>query len=616
MPDTHSPLDPPAQPKPPIPDGLKKDTKRRATGKQVNGADTGATSSPGPFEVNEKGVYYLGRDRDGNPKKMWLCSLLDIVARTRDDRGRGWGRLLRWIDSDGVTHMWSMPVGSLYGDAAAVLSELADCGLDVATERAAREPLMKYIRSSPCTRRARCVSRLGWHGAVYVTPTEIIGQQEEQSELVVFQNAHVIEPAFSTAGTSKDWRNHVAALASGNSRMMFALCVAFAGPMLEPAGAESGGFHLRGVSSTGKSTALKLGASVYGNPQRYCHLWRATANGLEGIAAIHNDGVLILDELGQVNAHEAGESAYMLANGLGKARAARDGTARRAAEWRLIFLSAGEESLSAMMAQVGRKPTAGQEIRLADFDADAGANMGAFEVLHGHLTPKALAAALKDGADCYYGSVGADWLRWLVQERSKLVTVISNGVRNFVEDYAEAEGGQVERVARRFGLVAIAGELATQAGMTGWKPGDALTAVEKCFRSWLESFGGGTTNREARALLAQVKGFFEAHGASRFEDVNATDNQRINNRAGFHRVLNGRREFLVLPQVFKTEVCKGFDLRFATKVLRQHDWLIPGSDGRNQQKPRIPAIDGTAWTYVISEELWEYADGATSGSEE
>ena len=41
----------------------------------------------------------------------------------------------------------------------------------------------------------------------------------------------------------------------GNSRMVFALSVAFAGPLIEPAGEDSGGFHLRGVSSTGKSTA-------------------------------------------------------------------------------------------------------------------------------------------------------------------------------------------------------------------------------------------------------------------------------------------------------------------------------------------------------------------------
>ena len=64
----------------------------------------------------------------------------------------------------------------------------------------------------------------------------------------------------------------------------------------------------------------------------------------------------------------------------------------------MLFLSAGEESLSALMAQVERKPTAGQEIRLADFDADAGEGMGVFESLNGFERPAALASALKDAA--------------------------------------------------------------------------------------------------------------------------------------------------------------------------------------------------------------------------
>jgi uncharacterized protein (DUF927 family) len=450
------------------------------------------------------------------------------------------------------------------------------------------------------------VDRLGWHGSVYVVPSETIGERTEQ---VVFQNIHAIEPAFSTAGTVEDWRDNVATMARGNSRMVFALSVAFAGPLLEPAGEDSGGFHLRGPSSTGKSTGLRLAASVWGNPSRYCRLWRATANGLEGLACLHNDGVLILDELGQVDPREAGEAAYMLANGRGKARAARDGTARQSATWRSLFLSAGEESLSMLMAHVGRKPTIGQEIRLADFDADAGKGMGAVESLNGCDTSAALIEKLKDAASRYYGTVGEKWLRWLVGNRPKLATFISDGVRQFAKEYAPTDSkgkidGQIERVARRFALVAVAGELATHAGLTGWIEGEAERAVGRCFKAWLESFGGGTINKEAGSVLARVKEFFEPYGESRFQDSTSTENQHISSRAGFFRVTDGKREYLVLPEVFKGEVCKGFDPRAAVKVLRAHGWLIPDSDG-NTQKPRLPGI-GTPRVYVIGAKMWEH----------
>ena len=261
--------------------------------------------------------------------------------------------------------------------------------------------------------------------------------------------------------------------------------------------------------------------------------WRATANGLEGLASLHNDGLLILDELSQCEPNEAGEAAYLLANGQGKARARRNGTARASLRWRLLFLSAGEESLAALMARTGRKTNAGQEVRLADFDADAGVGLGAFEALNGCASPAALSLALKDAATRYHGAAGVVWLRAVVNDRDKLADLITGGVRQFVaENTPSGAAGQVLRVAQRFGLVAVACELATHYEVTGWVEGEATQAASRCFAAWLDSFGGAG-NREDRVLLAQVRGFFEAHGASRFEDMGASIDQRVINRAGF-----------------------------------------------------------------------------------
>ena len=493
----------------------------------------------GRFEVSPHGVFFIGTDKDGNElSPRWMCSPLYVMAMTRDAKSGEWGRLLEWWDDDQVRHQWAMPLELLQGDGSDVRRELARLGLSIAPSKAARDLLASFLQVWPVQARARCVERLGWHGAVYVTPAESIGQDDE---IVVFQNAHALEPAFSVSGTAEEWRHSVAALASGNSRLVFALSVAFAGALADVVGEDSGGFHLRGGSSSGKSTALKAAASVWGDPSTYPRLWRATANGLEGLAALHNDGLLILDELSQIDPKEAGEAAYLLANGQGKARASRTGAARQAARWRLLFLSAGEESLTALMARAGRKANAGQEIRLADIEADAGVGMGAFEMLHNQPSPAALALAVKDAAIRYHGAVGLAWLRCIVADRSKLADFIADGIRQFVEECTPSDAaGQVLRVARRFALVAVAGELASHYGLTGWQEGEAINAACKCFAVWLEAFGG-SGNREERAMLAQVRAFFEAHGASRFEDMTATSDQRIPNRAGLlsHRCQRG-----------------------------------------------------------------------------
>jgi len=502
-----------------------------------------------------------------------------------------------------VRHQWAMPSELLQGDGIEVRRELARQGLSISPIKAARELLAIYIQVWPVDERARCVGRLGWHGGTYVLPHESVGQN---SERVVFQNACGVEPAFAVAGTTIEWRDHVASLAQGNSRLQFAVSTAFAGALLGFAGEPSGGFHFTGPSSTGKTTALKVGASVWGKPEEpdpYWRSWRATTNGLESLAALHNDGLLILDEINEADPREVGEAAYLLANGQGKSRATRMGTARPSASWRLLFLSSGEESLSIFMARAGLKPTAGQEIRLAEIGADAGAGLGAFENLHGFADGAAFVSALKDAASLYHGAVGAEWLQVLVRDKAKLDTVLRDGIRQFVAEFVpKGAAGQVERVARRFGLVAVAGEIATSYKLTGWNEGESITAVGKCFVAWLDGFGG-TGNREERALLAQVRSFFGANGASRFQDTSIED-QRIINRAGFFRsASDGQREYLVLPGCFRGEVCAGFDPKSAAKILRERGWLLTGSD-RATQKVRLPGMVPT-WVYVFGARMWE-----------
>ena len=560
----------------------------------------------GRFEVSPRGVFFIGTDRDGNElSPRWICSPLSVVAMTRDAKSGEWGRLLEWRDDDQVRHQWAMPLELLQGDGADVRRELARLGLSIAPAKASRDLLASYLQVWPVRARARCVERLGWHGAVYVTPAESIGQADE---IVVFQNTHALEPAFAVSGTAEEWRDSVAAMAAGNSRLVFALSVAFAGALADMVCEDSGGFHLRGGSSSGKTTALKAAASVWGSPNAYPRLWRATANGLEGLAALHNDGLLILDELSQIDPKEAGEAAYLLANGQGKARASRTGTARQSARWRLLFLSAGEESLTALMARAGRKANVGQEIRLADIAAVAGAGMGAFEVLHDQASPAALALAVKDAAIKHHGAAGLAWLRAIVTHRADLADWIEGSIKQFVQEATPKDAaGQVSRVARRFALVASAGELASHYGLTGWQHGEATNAARKCFVAWLDSFGG-TGNREERAMLDQVRAFFEAHGASRFAPLDSpfpNGEQRTINRAGFVRTTaDGVREFMVLPEAFKREVCAGFDAKAVTAALIQAGWIAPGGDGRATQKPRIPGI-GTTRCYIFTSRMWD-----------
>jgi hypothetical protein len=70
----------------------------------------------------------------------------------------------------------------------------------------------------------------------------------------------------------------------------------------------------------------------------------------------------------------------------------------------LLFLSSGEVSLADKMAEIGKRSKAGQEVRLVDIPADAGAGKGAFEELHGAVSAGAFAEELRQATQQYYGA--------------------------------------------------------------------------------------------------------------------------------------------------------------------------------------------------------------------
>ena len=562
-----------------------------------------ANNDNGRFLVNANGVFLRNKTKDGKEgKPTWLCSLLEVVAKTRDANGGDWGRLLQWRDADGTKHSWSMPMELLSRDGTAVIAELMRQGLNIVCNQQLRRLVLDYIQTTPVSRKALCVPSLGWVGNVFVAPEETIG---ESNELVVFQNAEALASAWSTQGTLAEWRLRVAALVRGNSRLMFAICLAFAATLIEVLGEESGGFHLRGASSSGKSTALLLAASVWGAPSNYLRTWRATGNGLEGVASLHNDGILILDELSQSNPSEVGETVYMLGNGHGKTRASRTGAARTTARWRLFFLSSGEESLAGMMQASGQRTNAGQEIRLADISADAGSNMGIFEKLHGNKTPALFAEALKRNATTFHGTAGPAWLKEIVARRAQQQTAWKNRAEAIrLAILPNGASGQTSRMANRFATVALAGELATEFGITGWEPGEATRAVSTCYAAWFDGFGGAG-NKEERDILSRVRAHFEQHGQSRYQPMENTQPERvIHNRAGFYKQDNEReRTYYVLPEAFKTELCSGRDFRAVTKILILRGWLVPDSERKSTQTVRLPGMQPTR-CYVFSPTMW------------
>lgn len=556
------------------------------------------------------GVYWLPPtlpDKDPIPP-MWLCSTLRVIAETRDSQQGNWGRLLQWYDGDGHLHQWACPAELLtVADASEFRRELARNGLVISSRQKARQKIVDYVLGYPCESdvRMRCVTRVGWNVGRYVTPAAVFG--ERSGEGVIYQGGEAGD--FSTAGSLDDWRSNVAAPASGNSRIVFALSASFAGPLLEMSGEPGGGFHFVGTTSKGKtSMLLHPAASVWGKPEAFARKWRATTNGLEGLCLSRNDSLLILDEIAQVSPHDAGSAAYLIANGQGKARMNKDNTNRPSQTWRTLLLSAGEIDLSQHMAEAGKAAKGGQMARLPAIPCDAGAGMGVLENLHDFENGDAFSKAMQNSAGQFYGIAGAAFLdkltdpATLAEVSKEIAACIAAIVLKF--DINTNAASEVFRVASRFALVAFAGELASSYGVTGWKAGEAIKAGRRCFRDWLADAGGGIAADE-RALLDAVCTYMQANHASKFPDHDAEPEAlaRFGAITGY-RFTNGlgEVEFWILPGPMNKEIIKGFNATWARQTLINHGFAKQGDTNGGKQrtttKKRIKA-HGSAPTNVF-----------------
>lgn len=557
------------------------------------------------FSLRDSGVFFMELDKDGNPEWHWVCSPLRILARTRNADGQAWGHLLEVLDPEGGAHRWAMPASLMAGGGDAYRAELLALGLSIAPGFKGKQRLELYLSTAKVDSFARCVERIGWHGEAFVLPDAVYGEQA--GELIVAQGLPGENP-FRQKGTLEEWKEHVGRFCAGNSRLVLAVCTALAAPLLEPLNQESGGLHFVGGSSLGKTTALCVAGSVCGGgPGGYIKQWRATDNGLESIAAAHCDALLCLDEMGQAGAKVVSEVAYMLANGQGKGRAGREGQARKVHTWRLLFLSTGEVTLADKVAEDGKgRAKAGQAVRVVDIPADAGAGLGLFESLHGSESANLFARQLKEASTNYYGTPLRAFLQSLAADRDTLTRQAQKIMRTFEADNCpEGVDGQVRRVCGRFAMVAATGELGISLRVLPWSTGEASKAAATCFRAWIEQ-RGGTGAAEVMAGLEQVRRFFQAHGAARFEDMDAQEYRTINNRAGYRRWEKGELRFLVFPEVFQKELCQGYNHKMLAKELIRIG-LIEPQFPHHTKKLRNP--EGRF--YVVSTSILSGDNGGT-----
>lgn len=331
----------------------------------------------------------------------------------------------------------------------------------------------------------------GFYSDVYLRVNDIVIGKVKGDKPLLHPGAKNHLPVENKQETLKLWKMNVAPYALYSSRIMLALCCGFSGFLLKLSGMEGGGFHLWGMSSIGKTSSAYMLASLAGSPKDVVVLWNNTDKGLEEIAVAHNDSYLVLDESKLLDkdvlaaAKIMQNRVYTLSGGKGKTRSAM--YENKVAEWQVSIFSTGECSLQQLAASGNVERLEGENVRVIDVNADAGAEMGIFESLpDGINSSNELVHAIKDATHRYYGSAKPAFLKRLVadiqDDRESVKRKLEKGIEFFLNKHkVDRNSGIQVRIAKRFAIAYVAGSMAVKYGVLPFTKQDVMKGISTCY---------------------------------------------------------------------------------------------------------------------------------------
>lgn len=546
----------------------------------------------GMFTVDEQGLFVTQIDRTGNSHQTWLASPIYVHGLARTEEGRGWSYYVGFLDPDTAPQHALLSKADEH-DCANWWSALGERGLTIAPDAKLRRLVAEYIIGFSGPARFTLVHSVGWNkqNDLFVLPSGIAMGDGAKDTLFVPGGAEGPVEGVRPECSLDDWKANVADACDGNSRLVLALCAAFAAPLLKPLGQTNLTVNLFGQSSTGKSTALNVAASVCGAPDEYARSWNATAAGLEQFLARRNDSLVCLDEIGEASDLVLEGAPYAIASGKGKLKSNKAQTLQPTETRRTVVLSAGELTYEQALSRNGRKVQAGQAIRHIDLPADAGAGMGVFEKLNGHSAPRQLADALNAASRLYHIIALDAFVDKLISPGS-LPAVTARAARELGVISSSLcpsdASGQVVRVAQSFALLAFAGRLACDFEVLPFQQADIDDAISKCFTSWLAQ-RGTAGELEPEECVQQVRMFCQAHGRSRFETWDCDPSlSHVRDRVGYIRPDGTAAGFYVFPEAFKKVLCEGLDHRRVARVLQERGLLLTDPSGNPSKTVHVP----------------------------
>ncbi|EBB6669045.1 DUF927 domain-containing protein [Salmonella enterica] len=354
-----------------------------------------------------------------------------------------------------------------------------------------------------------------------------------------------------TMGSIKDYQTNVLGLTKGNHGLIFQVLLELASVLFPIRNgsikAEGITVNIYGQSGKGKTLAMRLGASVWGNPSNLTESANATYTALVNSAVNSSGGAMRIDDLsamGNIRGSDFENLIYSIGNGKGKLRSAIDGKNMPADEFSVICIMTAEKTITEEVWQKeGYRFKAGAEARLIEQPFIEP------EDLKGNSDIRGFASALMDAVNNAYGEAGAEWLRTLGSLGwSSIQIQLREHTKSFEDkmnsDYAAAMNlrpGHKIRAHTLYSVVYAAGIMSR--AITGYSEEEIFTAVaSNMAQEMLSNDMGGKRDAEAiEAFWDYLTGSINRMGAIAREGNKATAQRGGDESAGWIDMIDAGR---------------------------------------------------------------------------
>lgn len=430
---------------------------------------------PAGYTLDAHGTYFLRSVRGMAPTKERVCHYPMILeGYVRDVETGASMAVVAWLANGAWRRMVVTREAMAIG--ADICRAAAPFGAPVHTANS--NAVILYLSAFEAQNLAhfeevKGVSRMGWLPGqeAFLIGTQLVKEgaiQPIQSPLTLRDGwaatDHVFVPSgievhrilagYRQEGTLEEW-GRAARLASAYPLALAGLYVSLLPPLLQILGADNFVWEWSGKSSVGKTTALGLAASVWGQPRlnmepSIVSSWRVTDVYVERMLATLGDLPMYLDDTRTAstrmkNGIDPVQVVYDVVSGTTKGRGTISGTEVKRA-WRTILMSTGEE------------PITGETAKLGVFAR----TWAIFGQPWGATSPETAAMVLDIESTIgeNYGLLGPVWVKRLLEKRANW-----------------AKWKTIYREVRdRYGTQGVAGE---NGGLSG-RLGKNIAAIEVC----------------------------------------------------------------------------------------------------------------------------------------